>query len=928
MGVGAFAGSAGAQRPRARPQDPEARAMDVRRRGWAINIVAALLVVGAGAIVGLTVFTVMRTNADVALRRNLVSELALRVQWAVRDIRDARLRVRMVATRPFLADQLAAARRHEGAALGRVEHGLRAFLAMRLSALALYTNAGTLYAHAGAFMAHPVVDMPLRGELGTTLLWNEGRGFVLRVALPVDRRRAVVGWVVGDAPLPTLGRLLLGARALRSAANIGLCGPAGTRMACFPNTFDPSQAFARMARRRAGAPLPISYALAGHTGFIVTRNYLGHQVAAAYRPVANTGLGMVLTMDTAALYAPVYREFTVVLPLIMAVLAVALLVLRWQLAPLVADLVASERSAHEAHERLKDTESYVQAVVNSVDEGIATISETGIVETFNPAMARLFGYAPEEVIGHNVSLLMPEPHRSHHDDYLRHYRDTGEARVIGTGRELTGRRHDGSEFPIDLRVSEFYLGDKRRFIGTARDATGRKEAERRMEYVATHDTLTDLPGRALIQTRIDQLIRRAERSGQLFAVMFVDLDHFKDVNDSLGHDLGDRFLRLVARRLQEALRAEDMVGRLGGDEFVVLTAALVTPLDAALIADKLLRALSAPYLLEGHTLYCSASIGAALYPQDGRDVDTLLRHSDTAMYQAKRSGRGLYRCYDEAVNATSGDEVRLASGLHKALSAGELVLYYRPVRAVGDRTVVAVETALKWRHPEQGLLDGDDFLGIAEEAGLAVSLIEWVLRQVGSEIARWRDRSLKTAPVYIRLGSRPFRDARLQESFAALLTRGDGYLGSVGVEIREEDVMDDPQDALEALSCWRRHGVDVMLGDYGAGYSSLPYLKALAFRTVRLDASLTVDNSADTESIEGLTAIIATLHALGIAVVASHVATPEQYEAMRRWGCDRYVGDLAGPLMRADGCAMCLGEQDAPASGRGLGDGRPLAGPL
>ena len=902
--------------------------MEVRRRGWAINIVAALLVVGVGVVVGVAVFTLMRTNADVALQRNLVSGLALRVQWAVRDIRDARLRVRMVATRPFLADQLAAAPYQADAARNTMNRGLRAFLAMRLSALALYTNTGTLYAHVGTFMAHPVVDMPLRGELGTTLLWNEGRGFVLRVALPVYRRRAVVGWVVGDAPLPALGRLLLGARALRSAANVGLCGPAGSRMTCFPNTFDPSQAFARMARSRAGAPLPMSYALAGRTGFVLTRNYLGHRVAAAYRPVADTGLGMVLTMDTAALYAPVYREFTIVLPLIVAVLATALLVLRWQLAPLVAELVASEHSAREAHARLKDTESYVQAVVNSVDEGIATISETGIVETFNPAMARLFGYAPEEVIGHNVSRLMPEPHRSHHDDYLRHYRETGEARVIGTGRELTGRRQDGSEFPIDLRVSEFYLGGKRRFIGTARDATGRKEAERRMEYVATHDALTDLPGRALIQARIDQLIRRAERSGQLFAVMFADLDHFKDVNDSLGHDQGDRFLRLVARRLQEALRAEDMVGRLSGDEFVILTAALVTPLDAALIADKLLRALSAPYLLGDHTLYCSASIGVALYPQDGRDVDTLLRHSDAAMYQAKRSGRGLYRCYDEAANATSGDEVQLASGLHKALSAGELVLYYRPVRAVGERTVVALETNLRWRHPEQGLLDGDDFLGIAEEAGLAVSLAEWALRQLGSEIARWRDRGLKTPPVYIRLGLRPFRDARLQESFAALLAGRDGYRGSVGVEIHEEDVMDDPRGALEALSGWRRHGVDVMLGDYGAGYSSLPYLKALAFRTVRLDASLTLDDSADAESIEGLTAIIATLRALDIAVVASHVTTPGQYEAMRRWGCDRYAGDLAGPLMRADGCAMCLGEQDAPAAGPGLGEGRSRPSPL
>jgi EAL domain-containing protein (putative c-di-GMP-specific phosphodiesterase class I) len=262
------------------------------------------------------------------------------------------------------------------------------------------------------------------------------------------------------------------------------------------------------------------------------------------------------------------------------------------------------------------------------------------------------------------------------------------------------------------------------------------------------------------------------------------------------------------------------------------------------------------------------------------------------------------------------------------LSAGELVLYYRPVRSVGERLVVAIETVLRWRHPVQGLLDGDDFLGIAEEAGLAVSLAEWTLRQVGGELRRWRDQGLEVPPVYLRLGSRPFRDARLQESFAALVTGRGGYPGLVGVEIREEDVTDDPQGALEALSGWRRHGVDVMLGDYGAGHSSLPYLKALAVRTVRLDATLTVDGSADAKSIDDLTAIIATLHALDIAVVASHVTTPEQYEAMRGWGCDRYVGDLAGPLMRADRCAVCLRKEPMPATGPKAGEARPRPDPL
>ncbi len=880
--------------------------MALKRRKRSIILVAALLVVGAGLIAGLAVFSVMRTNADMNLRRDLVSQLTLRVQWAARDLHNARLRVRVVASRPFLASLLATTGKPRVAARKVATRGLRSFLAFRLLGVALYTNAGKVFAIAGHFMRHPALGLPVSGAHGTTLLWSGAHGFVLRTALPVYRGHAVVGWAVGDVPLPMLNEALFKARALPRGANVALCGQNAASMHCFPDTLSPHRVWHSLARTYGGKPLPMAMALAGQTGFVVTRNYLGSKVAAAFRPVGDTGLGMVLTVDTATLYAPVYRQFAVVLPLVIALLAGALLILRWRLTPLVEALVASERAAREAHAQLKDTESYMQAILSGVDEGLATISEFGIVETFNPAMTRLFGYAPEEVIGHNVSMLMPEPHRSHHDDYLRHYRETGEARVIGIGRQLMGRRRDGTEIAIDLRVSEFRLGGARRFIGTVRDATGRREVERRLEHVATHDALTDLPSRALIQVRADQLIRRAERSGQLFAILFIDLDGFKGVNDSLGHDVGDRLLRQVAARLRETLRVEDTVGRLGGDEFVVLTPALVTPMDAALVADKLVCALSEPYPVDGHMLYTTASIGVALYPQDGRDVDALLKNSDAAMYQAKRSGGRQYHCFGDVLDATAIHHVHIAADLHRALSAGELVLYYQPVRQCGDEAVVAMETALKWHHADQGVLDAEDFLPIANEAGLSVSLAEWTLRQVGRELSRWRDRDLRRPPVLIRLGAELFRDARLRESFRAIMIDLSMMPSAVSVAISEDDFMDDPQTGLEALDAWRRQGLEVVLCEYGGGYSSLPYLERFAPRFVRLDPSFTLDSATDRESMETLAAVTATLHALGALVTAVQVGTIEQREAMRCAGCDRYAGSLAGPFVRADGCETCL----------------------
>ncbi|MHB1513751.1 MAG: putative bifunctional diguanylate cyclase/phosphodiesterase [Acidiferrobacter sp.] len=880
--------------------------MELKRRERPIILVAALLVVGVGLVAGFAVFSIMRTNVDVALRRNLVSQLDLRVQWAARDLHNAGLRVRVVASRPFLADLLVTTGKPRVAARKAAEQGLRSFLAFRLLGVALYTNAGKVFAAAGHFMAHPAVELPVSGALGTTLLWNNVHGFVLRTALPVYRRHAVVGWAVGDVPLPMLDKVLFEVQPLQRGANVALCGQSGAYMSCFPDTLSPHRTKHDMARTYGGKLLPMGLALAGRTGFIVTHNYLGSQVAAAFRPVDHTGLGMVLTVNTATLYAPVYRQLSLVLPLLIAVLVVALALLRWRLAPLVRALVASERTAREAHAQLKDTEAYIQAILSSVEEGLATISESGIIETFNPAMARLFGYAVEEAIGHNVALLMPEPHRSHHDDYLRHYRETGEARVIGSGRELVGRRKDGTEFAIDLRVSEFTLGGTRRIIGTVRDATGRREAERRLEHVATHDALTDLPSRALIQVRVDQLIRRAERSGQLFAVMFIDLDGFKGVNDSLGHDVGDRLLQQVAQRLRGTLRVEDTVGRLGGDEFVVLAPALVTPMDAALIADKLVRALSEPYPVDGHVLYTTASMGVALYPQDGRDVDTLLKNSDTAMYRAKRSGGRQFHCFGDGLDGATVDHVHIAADLHRALSADELVLYYRPVRQSGDEAVVVMETALKWHNAERGILEAEEFLPIATEAGLALSLAEWTLRQVGRGLSRWRDRDLMRPPVLIRLGAEPFRDARLRESFRAIMVDLGMAPSAVIVAIGEDDFMDDPKTGLEALDEWRRQGLEVALCEYGGGYSSLPYLKSFAPRFVRLDPSFTLDNVADHESVETLVAVTTTLHALGATVTAAQVGTVEQREAMRYAGCDRYAGNLAGPLLRADGCEGSL----------------------
>lgn len=609
-----------------------------------ILFVAALVLLVTTILSGFTVFLLMKRHTENLLSKNLLSSLYNKVDVADSEIRHGTTATMTVATRPFLIEQIQRADTPAGsaAALRALDRGARSFLSSGFSAIALYGRDGRQLAQAGAFARRPGLAVPLDLGWDVQLLWNGG--FLLRTDVAIMRGEHRIGKVITEMPLPTITRMFKDAESLGKSGELALCAPAATGMQCFPTTLNP-RAFTFGTRSASGEKLPMTHALAGKTGFIIAQDYRQQQVVAAYGPVKRLGLGMVLKMDRAELYAPVRDQARYLLPILAGVLAVAVLLLRWQLAPLVARLVRSEREARETVARLRDSETRVQAILNNVDEGIVTISEKGEIELFNPGAVRLFGFRNDEAVGKNVSLLMPEPYRSQHDAYIAHYLRTGEAHVIGIGREVAGQRKDGGVFPMELRISEFYLAGRRHFIGVMRDMTQRKAAEAKILHMATHDALTGLPNRSLVQDRIQQTIVRAQRAKRHFAVLFIDLDQFKIVNDTLGHDVGDQLLQTVARRIATCLRKEDTVGRQGGDEFIVLLNSLGGPGDAAVVAHKILDQLSAPLAIGGQDLHTHASIGIALYPEDGADVESLLRNSDTAMYDAKASGRNTYRFF-------------------------------------------------------------------------------------------------------------------------------------------------------------------------------------------------------------------------------------------------------------------------------------------
>lgn len=852
--------------------------------------VAGTILIMVALFTGMVVFYVMQRHAEQLLSNSLQSSLQNREELATSEIQRGIEKISIIATRPLLIEQLQLANHRQNITAVRttLARTAQSFLSTGLSAVALYDKNGEELSRAGHFAQHYDLGVPLQTPSGHVQLLSAGE-LLLHDEISIIDAGEVVGKVVAESPLPNFSFMFSSAKNLGHTGELALCASAGSNMQCFPTTLK-SQPFVLAKRTPQGVPLPMTHALEGETGFIIAKDYRDQQVIAAYTPVGKFGLGLVLKMDSAELYAPIWRQLYALLPLLAGIIIVALLALRLLFAPLVNRLIHSEQQAHKTSARLRDSEERSRALLDNVDEGIVSIAATGIIELFNPGAERIFGYHSAEVLGKNIAMLMPEPFRSAHDTYIARYLTTGEAHVIGIGREVPAQRKNGEIFPIDLRVSEFSLAGHRQFIGIMRDITERKASEARITHLANHDGLTNLPNRNLVQDRIQQTIAWAQRAGSQFAVMFIDLDKFKLINDTLGHDTGDVLLQTVAQRLTAALRTGDTVGRQGGDEFIVLLASLSVPEDAALVAKKILDSLAEPYLISGHELHTSASIGIAVYPQDGNNVDLLLKNSDTAMYHAKDAGRSNYQFFTHEMNAAAAERLMLENNLRQAIDRNELLLQYQPLVSLADGKIIATEALLRWHHPSLGLIPPSQFIPIAEDSGLIVPLGEWVFRQACQQLKQWHNQGFALPRMVVNLSPRQFRQPNLVQTFTDILDEMGVEPQHVGLEITEGVIMENPEDSIILLKQLQALGIELSLDDFGTGYSSLSYLKRFPIDKLKVDKSFVRDISTDPNDEAMVAAIIVMAHHLHIKVVAEGVETQPQLDFLREHKCDQYQG--------------------------------------
>ncbi len=479
----------------------------------------------------------------------------------------------------------------------------------------------------------------------------------------------------------------------------------------------------------------------------------------------------------------------------------------------------------------------------------------------------------------------------------------------------------GTDFQVDYRVrwpdgSEHWIANRanvhrgedgraRRVIGVAMNITERKNAEQRVTHMAHHDTLTGLPNRALLRDRIQQAIAQAHRNSTQMAVLFLDLDRFKTINDSLGHQLGDRLLQSVASRILVCVREGDTVSRVGGDEFVIVIPAIESSSDASTVASKILEVLASSFHLHGHDLHVGTSIGISLYPSDGSDAETLMRNADTAMYHAKDSGRGNFQFFTEHMNVAAQGRLAIENALRRALELREFELHYQPLYDLRNRSITGFEALLRWHPPGGTSLSPTEFVRIAEDSGLIVPIGEWVLREALRQAKAWQTPG-RPLTMAINVSANQFSRSNFVERLERYIAETGIDPGLVELEVTESVIIEGAGEARAALDRVAALGVGIAIDDFGTGYSGLAYFKRLPIDTVKIDQSFIRDLTIDADDAAIVTAIIAMARTLGVDVVAEGVETEEQLEALKRLGCNRAQGYLFAVPMAASEIAKLL----------------------
>ncbi len=524
----------------------------------------------------------------------------------------------------------------------------------------------------------------------------------------------------------------------------------------------------------------------------------------------------------------------------------------------------------------------------SLFDGVILLDRSGLMHTVNPAAEALFGYRAKELSGRDINALFPPEQNRRQGD------GPGLPAWHGTvrDRELTAQRRDGTLFPVVLNLCPTTVGDGATQVAVVRDITERKRAEDTIRELALNDSLTGLANRNLFRRRLDAAARQASQRGRLVALLLLNLNGFKKINDNFGHSVGDALLKDVAGRLNNVTRKIDTVARLGGDEFGVVMVDLDNVEAVRGVAERIIEALSAPTTLNGCLLKTGASIGVSFYPHDDTDLDELIRKADMALDEVKSGGRGGYHLFKEVSNNQTRAARIIETDLRLALVRDEFQLHYQPKLDIDGRRVVGAEALLRWAHPGRGLVPPGEFIPIAEASDVMVPLGEWVLRSACEQNKAWQEAGLPPLPIAVNISARQLQDRDFVPTLRNILRETGLDPKWLELEITEGMVMDDTEQVICKFHRIFDLGVEISIDDFGTGYSSLAYLKRFPVQRLKIDQSFVRDLTVEPDDAAITEAVIKMGHSLKLKVIAEGVESLEQVEYLRSKGCDELQGFL------------------------------------
>jgi diguanylate cyclase (GGDEF)-like protein/PAS domain S-box-containing protein len=551
-------------------------------------------------------------------------------------------------------------------------------------------------------------------------------------------------------------------------------------------------------------------------------------------------------------------------------------------------------------------------------EGMLVTDSENLIVAVNGALCRLSGYSPDELIGQNPRILSSG--RASPEFYAAMWQ-TLDAKDHWEG-EIWNKQKDGANYPRFLKISVLRQADGgiRNYVANFSDIEANHEVADRLAYLAYHDPLTNLPNRLAFESQLAQSLRGCQRENRQLALMLIDLDNFKNINDTLGHQIGDQLLQDVALRLRECVRASDLVARIGGDEFVVVLPDIESPLTAARVASKIQSNLADSYRIADHVLYATPSIGISLYPIDGSDPGTLLRNADTAMYHAKSAGRNNHQFYTARMNEAAGERLAMENELRQAIAGispanSEFSLHFQPQIETVSGRVLGVEALLRWNSPKFGLVSPMRFITIAEETGLIQPLGDWVIWETCRLIRIMKQQGIAGIRVAINISAQQLRHENLLLLVRGALACYDLEPEDIELEVTESTAMENPEMTLSILDQLAAMGIVLAIDDFGTGYSSLAYLKHLPIKRLKLDRSFVTDIETDVNDAAICTATIALGHSLGLELVAEGVETEAQRDFLAGLGCDILQGYLFSRPMPFDDTVAYLKAHQATHAG-------------